>query len=351
VATIAIVLCVMVAVAAIGVFIYALMGSEPTPTLVEVPNVVGKPFNSSAVSGIKDLTFHEERIYSEEIPVGEIIEQNPVGGTHVEKGFTVTVKVSLGPRPQKLMMENLLLLEEATALKFLKETQGIPENRILVHYENSDTVTAGLVLRTEPEKNGTITDDTVISIYVSKGKEVKTNKVPNVLNKNIEIAEKMLNFNGFKNVIREEVDSSKTKGTVIAQSEDPNTEISVETVIVLQVSKGQEVIVTPPNAPTAPDETLYIKVVTVDLPEDMMEPYVLSLRRNGETIAKMQMPAGALKAQFELRGEGVLRYEVWLGETLGWTIDVDFTRDSIAPTEPPEEPTKPTVNPAEESRA
>ena len=36
-----------------------------------------------------------------------------------------------------------------------------------------------------------------ISLYVSKGKEIKTNKMPNVLNKNIDTAEKMLKLNAF----------------------------------------------------------------------------------------------------------------------------------------------------------
>lgn len=43
--------------------------------------------------------------YSETIPVGEVIDQNPQGGTEVDEGSTVNLEVSLGPDPSTIPAE------------------------------------------------------------------------------------------------------------------------------------------------------------------------------------------------------------------------------------------------------
>jgi len=354
IATVAIVLCALVAVAAIGIFIYALLGTETAPQLVTVPNLLGKDFKSSQVTGITDLVLREEKTYSETFAEGQIVEMNPSAGTKVQKGTEVIVKVSLGPKPQELLMESLLLLQEATAKKFLIETQGIPETKILVHYEASDSVEAGYVIKTEPGKGESLTGVEVISLYVSSGKEIPTTVMPSVLDRNIDIAQKVLNYAGLKNIILEEVDSLKAKGVVVGQSVDANETIPLTTIIVLQVSRGQQEETTePPVEPTVPDDSLVSKIVPIPLPEGMMEPYVLTIYSGGEIVQQINIPVGAVQAEVELRGKGIMRFEVWFGETKAWEFSVEFTEEFEDPTEPsePVDPTEPSgsVDPTEES--
>jgi len=332
VATVAIVLCALVAVAAIGIFIYVLLGTDTGPKLVEVPDLIGKKLSSSYVSGIHNLTFKEEKAYSDIYAIDQIIEQSPVAGTQVQQGTEVTVVVSLGPKPKEILMEQLVLLEEATALKFLKESQGIAENRISVQYEPSDSVEAGYVIRTDPVKGESLTQEQKVIIYVSSGKQVKKNKMPNVMYKNVETAEKVLNYSGFTNIVREEVESTWAKGTVVGQSEPEGEDIPLTTVIILQVAKGEEVVVDPPEAPTEPDESLTAKVVVVDLPDNMTQPYTVSIRKDGQILAQVDVPADALSIEVELRGTGTQSFELWVDVAPKRTFQVDFAAADEKPT-------------------
>lgn len=324
VATVAIILCALVAVAAIGIFIYVLLGTDTGPRLVEVPNLIGKKLNSSYVASIKDLTFREEKVYSEQYAVDQIVEQNPTAGTRVQQGTEVTVTVSLGPKPQEMLMEDLVLLEESTALKFLKQSQGIAEDKITVQYEPSDSVEEGFVIRTDPGEGESLSAEQKIILYVSSGKQIRKNKMPNVMYKNIDTAEKVLSYSGFKNIIREEVESTWAKGTVVGQSEAEGEEIPLTTVIILQVAKGEELPVTPPEAPTEPDETLDTKVVTIEMPKDMEQPYTVSVRKDGQLLAQLDVPAETLRVEVELRGKGTETFELWIDNTPLRTFQVDF---------------------------
>lgn len=145
-----------------------------------------------------------------------------------------------------------------------------------------------------------------------------------------EVALSILNANGFKNVTFEEVESNQDKGIVVQQSEAPQTEIDVMTPIVLQISLGPEET-TPPTDPTEPpeptvDPDLVDKIVTVVLPEEMVEPYTVSIWLEGVMLQSRKIPVGTLSTQFSLTGKGVMEFEVRLNdsEDNSWTIEVDF---------------------------
>ncbi len=325
VATIAIVLCALVAVAAIAIFIYVLLGTDTGPQMVEVPNLVGQKFESNYVASIVELTIkEEEKAYSDTYAAGQIMEQSPVAGTQVSQGTTVTVTVSLGPKPQELLMENLVLLKEDIALKFLKESQGIEESRITVQYEASESVESGYVIRTTPGKGESLSSGQKITLVVSSGKQIKMNKMPKVIGNNVDTAQTILNKNGFNNILIEEIDSTQPKGTVVGASETEGVEIPLSTYIVLQISKGDDVVVIPPAAPTEPDESLTVKVVTVELPKDMSQPYNICIRKDGQLFAQMDVPVEALNVQVELRGTGVETFELWVNNAPVSTFEVDF---------------------------
>jgi len=326
VATVAVVLCALVAVAAICIFIYAMLGDTSVQAMVTVPDLVGQDIESDFVVDQMDVFIKRgEPQYHDRYPAGQIIKQEPEANTQVRKGSTVTVIVSLGPQKNDLHMENLVDLEKDTAVNFLQNVQKIDPERIVIT-EESNPLDKGKVIRTEPANGEPIGKDQIIRLYISLGPEQKMATMPDVLDKNVEIAKKMMIANGFdeSKIIISEVDSPKTKGTVINQSIAPNEKVDATTVVLLWVAKGEEIQPTDPVVPTEPDEGLVYKVVTVPLPENKTEPYVLSIRKNGEIIAQREIPVGTVRTQFELSGEGTIQYEVWIGEVKGWDLTVEF---------------------------
>ena len=165
----------------------------------------------------------------------------------------------------------------------------------------------------------------VIKIWISSGPEIKMAKMPNLIGHNIETAKNLLLQTGFTVVEVEEMESSKTPNTVIKQSITPEKEVPVTTPVVLWIPK-----VTTTQPPSIdPDgwyepDTYVSKRVTIELPEDKTEGYLLSIRRDGVAVEERQIPAGALALDIELSGEGKMSFEIWIDNMYGWSITVDF---------------------------
>ena len=330
VATIAIVLCAVVAIAAIGIFAFVLMGTDTDPQLVTVPDLVGKKYTSGYVVGAKDIVINQDNfefVFSDERAVDEIISQNPVAGAMVEPGTEVKLTISLGPKPVVILMKDVIHKAEEDALKTLKNELALTEDRIKVLYEPNDIISSGYVIRTDPAKDQPIAEGQKVTIYVSSGKQVKMAKMPRVIDMKIETAEKLLNINGFFNIIREEVDSNKPSGTVLGQSSREGIEIPLSTVIILQVAKGADAEIVPPDAPKPPETDEVSKVVTIQLPSERLQGYVLTVRKNGQVVAQVSVPAGALSMEVELIGKGKQTYEIWADSTKIDTILVDFAEE------------------------
>ena len=324
VATIAVVACSVVLVLAIVIILVIGLGSTDQNTnLVMVPNMLGENLaNTSVYTDITIKTIYGG--YSDVYEKDEIIDQKPAANTQIAKGGAVTVTVSLGPEPKVKIMEKLVELSEEQAKNFLINTQGIDAKLIMILQESSATVKEGCVTRTEPVEGGELADGAPVRLWISTGPAVKTAKMPNVLGHNVETAIKLLNNTGFKNITVEEVKSSKTVNTVVGQSVKAEKEVDVTTPIVLQIPENEESTVTPPPSVDTEPSDYVSKWVTIRLPEDMMEDYVLSIRRDGVVVEERDIPAGAVQIQVELRGKGKMNFEVWVGNVPGWSLPVDF---------------------------
>ena len=331
-ATIAVVICSIVAIVAIGIFLYAAFGDSgknPDTNLVVVPNLVNKDFNEAAMSEDYVLEI-ESKVYSDKFEKDRIIEQKIRPNTKVEKGKTVQVVVSAGPEPKVKVMEDLINLDEEQALKFLTNTQGISGDRILIRRESNATIEAGKIIRTEPSEGVTLTEDQTIYLTVSTGPEVDSAMMPSVVGQNVEMAKKLLNASGFMNIEVEEVESTNPQGQVLYQSVTKGSTIATSTKIVLRIPKWIEVTV-----PTQPSETErpsdYLpKVVRIALPDDMTEDYIITVY-NGTTVVEERMiPAGTLYTEFELYGKGKIDFTVMVNNGLSWTETVDFDEKTEA---------------------
>ncbi len=326
VATITIILCAIVALSAIVLFVYAIMNVDSTD--VVVPDLVGKVFEELESEDVVIRLGSKD--YNDEYPEGTVFNQNPKGGTSIPKGGVVTVYVSLGPVPEIKKMEDLSGLDVDAAKQFLMDVLGIKEDNIRVLEESNEVVPVGQVIRTNPLKNEELSDNQQITMWISTGPAVKMAKVPNVHGQSKEDALTLLKANGFNNVVFEEIKSNQPAGMVVGQSEAAQTEINVTTQIVLQISLGnQDEKPNPPvdNPPVdnVPEADPVSKVITVELPDDREEDYVLTLWCGEELLEQRTIPAGTVSTQFNVKGNGKVEFVLKIdGKVYGAPLEIDF---------------------------
>ena len=325
VATVAVVICSLVAIVAIAVFIIAIVNGglfENGTTLVTVPDFKNKTLDEAE----KNLDFVikvQERVHSDEFEAGKIISQSPEADRKVSAGTTVSVVVSLGAKPvSKTTMDNLVQSTPEDAESFLNgKDMGL---QFLRRYETS-AVTEGLVTRTEPAAGEELKEGQTVVLWISTGPETKTAWVSKVVNLSVDMAIKVLKASGFENVTVEQVENIAEAGTVIQQSVAPQTQVDVNTEIVLTVSKGPAVSQKPtdPTWETEPP-TWVKKVITVFLPDDIMEDYTLAIWRDGDMLEERNIPRGTVSTQFEVSGEGKMEFMFTINGSQNWTQQVDF---------------------------
>ena len=326
VATIAIIACAVVAFAAIILFGIAIFNGDmlgSADELTDVPSLVGQIYDQDKDYG--DIVIKIVKDYSDEYAKGEIMNQSPAAPYRIKKGGTVTITISLGPEPKEKVMEQLEGVSEQDAKAFLDNLEI--NLTILVHTENSSTVPAGCVTRSDPAEGERLENGQTVHLYVSSGPVKQMAKVPNVVGWSLDMALKMLEGSNFDNVSFEPVDSDQEEGIIVRQSVDAGTEVDVTTAIILWVSKGNltEPPMTETPAPTEPD-TYVDKVVVIDLPEELKADALLSVWRGMEIVEQRKIYAGTFQVEMKLRGEGIMTFTVVLDDKMeeAWTIDVDF---------------------------
>ena len=374
--TIAIVACSVVAVIAIGIFLFTLLTGglfNKQQATILLPDLQGAYYDELLNTDDYQVVLRD-RMYHDTFAKGQIISQEPAAGQY-SKGIKVYVTVSSGPEPQVKVMEDLVDLEQSAAEEFLNnQDMGL---QILVRTENHETIKEGRVTRTDPEENTVLEKGQIICLWISEGPATKKVTMPNVVGQNLSTALGVLSQNGLKKVRYREVEDDAPKDEVVFQSVAKNTEVDVNTEIYLEYSKGPkptepptETTVPPttqapttePSVPTTtnpddpstePPETSTQPVpdpsedttpvpptdgpefeipmdVRIDLPTDRTEPYRIGLRHNGEKVPNYDdqvIDPSTTFITLRLVGSGVQTYEIYIDDVLYKTIEVNFVID------------------------
>ena len=241
IATVAIITCSIVAIIALGIFLWTGLNGgffeQPSVKLYTVPSLLGENYDSLNKTGYEGFQIVLQERRHDDAPAGQIISQEPAADDQVVAG-KIMVVVSLGPEPKALTMdENLVGLTLEDAKNYLIAL-GVPENLILTREEYSADTAAGKVTKTDPAHGEEIVEGEAVTIWVSLGKEVVTARMPNVVGELYEVALIKLNDAGFMDVTPEIVESNEPAGTVLTQSVEKYLNADVTTPVVLQISKG-----------------------------------------------------------------------------------------------------------------
>ena len=340
VATVAIIVCSVVAVVAISIFLIVLFNggtSGSDKEKVEVPNLIGKYYDALTQANHPGLTVKQDGdgMYHEDFEEGQIVHQVPAYGEWVEEGTEIVVTVSLG-KSEPVYMPNLVNMTK-------EQVQTIIDNLKLginiIWKENyDDTVAAGNVISADPAEGVLLTSGQEITVTVSQGKLLKVTKLVGL---ELDMAIRILQDQGFPIPEYEYVFNEEERGVVVYQSVDPGTEVPSSTVIKLGVSQGPEETTEPETTEpettvpetTEPETTIptVTKTVTIDLAAFIPDADTLvQISRNGVEIYNQYHSLEDTVVTLENQtGSGIVEYYVFInqGENAVHVEKVTFTTD------------------------
>ena len=253
VATIAIIVCSVVMLIAIVIFLVVLLGngvenqkdgkkpgSSASNEMIEVPDLEGENYlelpedlDLNIIVGVKE--------YNDQFAENEIISHNPVAGTQVEAGSDLYLTVSLGPNKGDITMPDLKDRTEDEAIKILQDLHMDLQITEPVE-EYHDTVQEGLVIKTNFPVGTTLDIGDVVTLYISKGKEITKGSMPALVDQTKEQAKQILDDQEMDLVLEflEEHSSIVEKGCVTRTTPEAGEEIQTGQTITVYISKGPE---------------------------------------------------------------------------------------------------------------
>ena len=237
--TIAVAVCSAVAGVAILIFLVSLLNGglfRNETKLTPVPNLIGKVYAELDRKQYPNIEIVQgDTAYSDKYEEGLIMDQKPKANEQIPIGSQVTVYVSMGEEKDELpAMAPMQGMTKEVAQNYIDALKG----DLVAKYEEifDDKIPAGQVVKTDPQQGAPLERGQTVVIYLSKGPDKV--KVPNVIGKSRDQAERLLNNNGFKKIRFETEESDQEKDTVTRLSVNVNEAVSLDTEIVVYLSEG-----------------------------------------------------------------------------------------------------------------
>jgi len=144
--------------------------------MVTVPNVVNmtQAAAQAAITGAKLNVGAITQANSATVPAGSVISQNPLAGTSVAEGSSVSLVISLGP--VMVVVPNVVNMTQANAQAAIT---GAKLNIGTITQANSATVPAGSVISQNPAAGASVAEGSSVTLVISLGPVMVT--VPDVV--------------------------------------------------------------------------------------------------------------------------------------------------------------------------
>jgi beta-lactam-binding protein with PASTA domain/predicted Ser/Thr protein kinase len=258
------------------------------PRNVQVPAVKGLA-SADAIAALQNRGFktRTQQKPDSTIPPDHVIDTEPAGNQSVAAGDEITINVSTGPEQREV--PDVSTLSYADAVRKLTDA-GFGRFR----QTNSPSTPAlkDKVVGTNPPANQTSAITNEITIVIGSGPE--TRDVPDVRGQAADLAQRNLGVYGFTKFSQTLVDSTKPAGEVLATNPRAGATVPLDSVIELQVSRG--------NQFTMPDLT---GLFWTDA-----EPQLRALGWTGVLVKGADVPAGdaarnRVVSQSPAAGQGV----------------------------------------------
>lgn len=220
------------AVAVAFALFWVLLGPGSRPDQVAVPDLSNKS-SQQAQDALQKLGFTVaiQQKPDSKVATGNVIATQPLGGSRIDEGSTVTVQVSSGPAQVQVPKLTGLTQEQAEQVLNSKGLRINPN----VERKPSSTAEKDQVIEQNPSPGSKVDVDWEVVVTVGTGPEAV--RVPYVVGQTIDVAQPNIEGNGFK-VVVQEVQSSKPKGEVVASSPAGGSSAEKGSTVTIQVSAG-----------------------------------------------------------------------------------------------------------------
>ncbi|HKD94447.1 MAG TPA: Stk1 family PASTA domain-containing Ser/Thr kinase [Gaiellaceae bacterium] len=227
------------------------------------------------------LHAHSSRIPNASVPSGKVFKQDPAAGTKVDKGSTINLTVSTGPK--KVSVADVKGQQWSVAQQTL-HNQGLNPVEHLVPGNTKGQVTA-----TDPPSGKSVPVGTTIRVNVMSGPAQGT--VPGVVGLNIQDAEAKVRAAGF-NPNPSYVDSNAPAGQVVSQTPVPNSTEAKGTTVNLKVSNGPPQV----TVPTVVGQTSQEAVSQLEAAGFQVNEQYTQTDPSQDNIVQRQNPDGGTQA-------------------------------------------------------
>jgi len=181
----------LIALVLLSTAAWAFLGQDATPTAakIAVPDVSGEPYND-AKAELEAVNFKVEKDEEPDdtVPTGDVISQDPAGGSLMEAGTTITLTVSTGKETVTMPALGSYTFDDA---KNLLESD---QYQLKVEKEERDSSSpADEVINSNPPEGSEVEKGSTVTLYVSRGEK----SVPDVVGKSVSDARNKLEDAGF----------------------------------------------------------------------------------------------------------------------------------------------------------
>ncbi len=221
----------------------------PDNTVNTMPDYRNKKFEEIKDDLVKrGINYTENWQDNDAVEKGIIFNQSVEPGAEYRNGSFTNLELSISNGPKSKKVPDVINKDYRDAQSQL-ESQDI---KYKIEEEFNESVKADYVIRTEPKANEEIKDDTVVTIFVSKGVEVKLVKVPNLVGKTESVALKLLK--DAKLSLGSVLPAGTTNGIVNRQAPEAYSEVAPgETVTIWLTPQEQQA--PPSSSQSQPSDT------------------------------------------------------------------------------------------------
>jgi eukaryotic-like serine/threonine-protein kinase len=201
---------------------------------VQVPDMRGQ-VSADAIAALQNRGFktRTQQKPDSAIPPDHVISTDPGANASVSAGDEITINVSTGPEQREVPDVSSLSYSDAVS-----KLKAAGFSKFKQANSPSSPELLGKVVGTSPPANQTSAITNMITVIVGSGPETK--QVPDVAGQTVDVAQKNLTVYGFTKVTQAQVDSARPAGEVIGTNPPKGQMIPVDSVIELQVSKGNQ---------------------------------------------------------------------------------------------------------------
>jgi beta-lactam-binding protein with PASTA domain/predicted Ser/Thr protein kinase len=223
------VLAVLTVVVTIGI---NMIGGNPRD--VQVPDVKGLA-SADAIASLQNRGFKisTQQRPDSNVPPDHVISTEPGANTAVSAGDEITLNVSTGPEQREIPDVSSLTYAEA-----VRKLTDAGFGRFKQSASPSTPELKDRVVGTNPPANQTSAITNEITIVVGSGPESRP--VPDVKGQSVEVAQQNLTAFGFLKSVPSQVDSTEPAGLVISTNPAAGQTAPLNTVVQLQVSRGNQ---------------------------------------------------------------------------------------------------------------